>query len=146
MNSTTLLVGELAREAGVKADTIRFYEREGLLAAPARTGAGYRIYDASALDRVRFIKRAQKLGFTLEQIRQILSLRGNRPATCQCVLRMAETSLGDVEEKLRELHAFRDALTKNLAEWRKSGTRKNRAAEFCALIENSSTDGAPRDP
>lgn len=141
MSSTTLLVGELAREAGVKADTIRFYEREGLLAAPARTGAGYRVYDRSALDRVRFIKRAQKLGFTLEQIRQILSLRGNRPATCQCVLRMAESSLAEVEIKLRELHAFRDALAQNLAEWRKAGARKNRAAEFCALIESSGAKG-----
>lgn len=142
MSSTSLLVGELARESGVKTDTIRFYEREGLFAPPARTAAGYRVYDSSALDRVRFIKRAQKLGFTLEQIRQILSLHGNRRATCQCVLRMAEDSLAEVEVKLRDLHAFRDALAKNLADWRKSGARKNRAAEFCALIESSAVEDA----
>ncbi len=141
MSSTSLLIGELAREAGVKTDTIRFYEREGLLAPPARTAAGYRVYDSSAVDRVRFIRRAQKLGFTLEQIRKVLSLRGNRPATCQCVLRMAEDSLAEVEVKLRDLHAFRDALAKNLADWRKSGTRTNRVAEFCALIESSQAEG-----
>lgn len=139
MGSSSLLVGELARESGVTPDTVRFYERASLLAAPARTAAGYRVYDSAALDRIRFIKRAQKLGFTLDQIRQILSLRGNRPATCQCVLRMAEASLVDVEAKLRDLQAFRDALIKNLGQWRRLTSRKNRAAEFCALIENSSS-------
>ncbi len=137
MSSNSLLIGELARQSGVKSDTVRFYEREGLLSPPARTAAGYRVYDYSALGRIRFIKRAQKLGFTLDQIRQILSLQGNRPATCQCVLRMAESSLAEVETKLRDLQAFRDALAKNVTEWRKSGARKNRAAEFCALIEDS---------
>lgn len=145
MSSTSLLIGELAREAGVKADTIRFYEREGLLAPPARTAAGYRVYESSDLDRTRFIKRAQKLGFTLQQIRQILSLRGNRPATCQCVLHMAESSLVEVEAKLRDLQIFRDALAKNLTEWRKSGARKNKAPEFCALIESSGAHNGKRE-
>lgn len=140
MGSSSLLIGELARESGVTPDTVRFYERASLLAAPARTAAGYRVYDSAALDRIRFIKRAQKLGFTLDQIRQILSLRGNRPATCQCVLRMAEVSLVAVEAKLRDLQTFRDALTKNLTQWRKPGVRTNRAAEFCALIENNGSD------
>lgn len=139
MASTSLLIGQLARESGVKPDTVRFYERSGLLAPPERTAAGYRVYEPAALDRIRFIKRAQKLGFTLEQIRQILSLRGNRPATCQCVLRMAEASLADVEAKLRDLQAFRDALATNLAQWRKPGSWKNRAAEFCVLIEQATT-------
>lgn len=142
MARTSFLIGELAREAGVKPDTVRFYERAGLLAPPARTAAGYRVYDPTARDRIRFIKRAQKLGFTLEQIRQILSLRGNRPATCECVLRMAEASLAEVETKLRDLQIFRDALAKNLVEWQTAGTRKNRAAEFCALIESSGDIGS----
>lgn len=143
MPSTSLLIGELARQGGVKPDTVRFYERAKLLPPPARTAAGYRIYDSSALDRIRFIKRAQKLGFTLQQVRQILSLRGRGPATCECVLRMAETSLSEVETKIRDLQMFRDALAKNVAQWRKTGLRRNRAAEFCALIENSASDGRP---
>ena len=71
MATDSLLIGELARQSGVKPDTVRFYEREGLLAAPARTAAGYRVYDSAARDRIRFIKRAQALGFSLDEIRRI---------------------------------------------------------------------------
>jgi MerR family transcriptional regulator, copper efflux regulator len=72
--AATLLIGELARQSGVKPDTVRFYERAGLLAAPARTAAGYRVYDGAARERIQFIKRAQALGFSLDEIRRILSL------------------------------------------------------------------------
>jgi len=134
--ATPLLIGELSRQCGVKADTVRFYEREGLLAPPARTAAGYRVYDAAAVDRVRFIKRAQGLGFSLGEIRRILSLSGRGRETCQCVIRIAEASLAETEARLRELQGFRDALAANLRRWRKQ-PRGNRAAEFCALIERS---------
>lgn len=132
-----LLIGQLARTAGVKPDTVRFYERAGLLPKPARTFAGYRVHDPASVHRLRFIKQAQALGFTLEEIRRILGLRGRRRETCECVIRLAESSLRGVEAKLRELQAFRDGLAKNLTEWRKPGARKNRAAEFCASIEKS---------
>lgn len=143
MADASLLIGELARQSGVKTDTVRFYEREGLLAKPARTAAGYRVYDPAALDRIRFIKRAQGLGFSLEEIRRILSLSGRGRETCECVMHMAEASLAEIEAKLRELQTFRDALATNLARWRKQ-PRGNRAAEFCALIENSAP-AVPRD-
>ena len=132
-----LLIGQLARTAGVKPDTVRFYERTGLLPKPARTFAGYRVYDPVSVHRLRFIKQAQALGFTLEEIKRVLGLRGRGRETCECVIRLAEASLRAVETKLRELQSFRDGLANNLAEWRKTGTRRNRAAEFCALIEQS---------
>ncbi len=139
-----LLIGQLARAAGVKADTVRFYERAGLLAKPARSFAGYRVYDSATVKQLRFIKRAQALGFTLEEIKRILHLRGHGRETCECVIRMAEASLGEVEIKLRELQAFRDGLTENLARWRRtSGKGARLAAEFCALIEKSQPPSEP---
>lgn len=146
---TQLLIGQLARAAGVKADTVRFYERTGLLAKPARTFADYRVYDPADVNQLRFIRQAQSLGFTLEEIRRILRLRGHGRETCECVIRMAEASLGEVETKLRELQAFRDGLAENLARWRRtSGKGARLAAEFCALIEKSrpSHHAASREP
>lgn len=131
-----VLIGQLAKAAGVKTDTVRFYERAGLLPPASRTANGYRIYDEAAQNRIRFIKRAQALGFSLEEIRRILTLRGRGRETCECVVRMAEASLAEIEAKLRELQTFRDALATNLVRWRKA-PRGNRAAEYCALIENS---------
>jgi DNA-binding transcriptional MerR regulator len=85
-----LLIGHLAKLAGVKADTIRFYERIGLLPKPERKESGYRVYDQAALKRVRFIKQAQSLGFSLDEVQRILNLRGSGRTTCQCVIAMAE--------------------------------------------------------
>lgn len=131
-----LLIGQLSRAAGVKADTVRFYERAGLLSKPERTFAGYRVYDPATVHQLRFIKKAQALGFTLEEIKRILRLRGHGRETCVCVIRIAEASLSEVEAKLRELQAFRNGLTENLARWRRtSGKGARPAAEFCALIE-----------
>ena len=133
-----LLIGQLARAVGVKADTVRYYERVGLLAKPARTAAGYRVYCPASVDRLLFIKKAQALGFTLDEIKRILSLSGEGTETCECVIRMAEASLEEVETKLRELQAFRDGLAENLARWRSTSDKGGQlASEFCALIENS---------
>jgi MerR family mercuric resistance operon transcriptional regulator/MerR family gold-responsive transcriptional activator of gol and ges genes len=133
-----LLIGQLAKQADVKADTVRFYERALLLPRPERTAAGYRVYDEEALRRLRFIKQAQSLGFTLDEIRRILSLRGQGRETCRCVIAIAEATLTETEEKLRELQNFHDALKKTLARWRRLSGRSGRmAAEFCALIEST---------
>jgi DNA-binding transcriptional MerR regulator len=132
------MIGQLARLAGVKPDTVRFYERAGLLEQPERTFSGYRLYDRAAVQRLRFIKKAQAFGFTLEEIKRILRLRGRGRETCACVVHLAEASLGEVEARLRELSAYRDALARNLARWRRApGQGAQSAAEFCALIERS---------
>ena len=134
MNEKSLLIGRLAKLSGVKPDTIRFYERSGLLPKPSRTASGYRTYDDAALKQVRFIRKAQSLGFSLDEIRRILSLRGQGKETCRCVIAIAEATLAETETKLKELHQFKDRLTANLTRW-KQKRRGPMAAEFCALIE-----------
>jgi DNA-binding transcriptional MerR regulator len=103
----------------VKSDTIRFYERCGLLPKPQRRANGYRVYDEAALSQVRFIRNAQSLGFSLDEIRRILSLRGRGRATCRCVLAMAEATLSETESRLKQLREFRDALAMNLKRWKR---------------------------
>ena len=137
MNEKPLLIGPLAKLSGVRPDTIRFYERSGLLPKPPRTASGYRVYDDAALKQVGFIRKAQSLGFSLEEIRRIIGLRGQGRETCRCVIAIAEATLSETEIKLKELRQFKDTLTTNLTRWK----RKRRgpiAAEFCALIEAAS--------
>ena len=131
------LIGHLAKLAGVQPDTIRFYERTGLLPKPGRSPNGYRSYDKPALDKIRFIRKAQSLGFSLDEIRRILHLRGQGKTTCRCVIAMAEATLSETETKLKELQNFRDNLASNLTRWRKTSGRVKAVAEFCALIESS---------
>lgn len=136
MTKKPLLIGKLAKLSGVKPDTIRFYERSGLLPKPSRTASDYRVYNDDALRQVRFIRKAQTLGFSLDEIRRIMSLRGQGKDTCRCVVAMAEATLAETETKLTELHKFKDKLTTNLERWKRTG-RGPIAAEFCALIENA---------
>lgn len=130
-------IGQLAKLAEVKPDTVRFYERTGLLAKPKRNPNGYRSYGKTALDEIRFIRKAQSLGFSLDEIRRILGLRGRGRATCCCVVAMAEATLSETEAKLKALQKFRDNLAANLTRWRKPARRGKAAAAFCALIESS---------
>jgi len=129
------LIGELAKAVGVKPDTVRFYERSGLLPRPARTDAGYRTYDQHSLQKLRFIKKAQTLGFSLDEVRRIISLQGGKE-TCDCVIGMAEATLSETDLKLKQLRAFRKGLAENLERW-KRGQQRKAGAEFCALIEAS---------
>lgn len=136
-----LLIGQLAKAAGVKPDSVRFYERSGLLPKPERRASGYRVYEEAALRRLRFIKKAQALGFSLDEIRRILRLRSQGQPACECVVRMAEATLSETERKLRELQNFAEGLRQNLQHWRQVAGRKghgnNCVAEFCGLIESS---------
>lgn len=132
-----LLIGDLAKRAGVKPDSVRFYERNGLLPKPPRSANGYRVYDEAALKRLQFIKKAQALGFSLDEVSRILNLRGQGKETCRCVVGMAEATLAETERKLAELSAFSEALRTNLARWRQPGRAGPIAAEFCRLIESS---------
>ncbi len=138
-----LLIGRVAKLAGVKSDTVRFYERTGLLPRPTRTAAGYRVYGDAAARQLRFVKKAQGLGFSLDEVRRILSLRGGGKKTCDRVLAIAEATLGDTERRLAELQTFRDDLKRTVATWRKPSKRAC-AAEFCALIETASHSAGKR--
>ena len=108
--SDGMFIGELADASGVGVETVRFYEREGLLPEPPRTGAGYRVYDAAAVRRVRFILRAKALGFTLAETKELLELRVTDPAACGDVEATARSKIADVEARIRELERIRIVL------------------------------------
>lgn len=112
----TLRIGEVAKQAGVNLDTIRYYERRGLLPKPPRTAANYRTFPADTVRRVRFVKRAQELGFTLDEIKELLSLRARPQARCADVYRRAEAKIGDIDLKMRSLRSIREALAALMAQ------------------------------
>lgn len=125
----TQTIGKTAKQAGVGIDTVRFYEREGLLPEAQRTQSGYRLYSADDVDRLRFIRRAKTLGFTLEEIAELLKLstaKGSRAS----VKRLAEQRLTDLDQKLRELTAIRDALSTLVKRCSGQGSFKG-----CPIIE-----------
>ena len=100
---TTYSIGEVARRSGVKIETIRFYERSGLLAPPPRTAGGHRVYGSAASQRLNFIRRARELGFTLAQVRELLALADERGATCAEVERLARDHLAEVRGRIADL-------------------------------------------
>jgi MerR family copper efflux transcriptional regulator len=105
-----LSIGQVARKAGVGVETVRFYEREGLLEEPLRRASGYRQYSEQVVTRLHFIKRAQKLGFSLKEISELLLLRVDAQTSCDEVKQRTETKIDEVERKLVELQHMRQAL------------------------------------
>ena len=105
-----LSIGKVAEGAGVNRETLRFYERRGLLRTPRRTASGYRSYPSDTVALIRFIKRAQDLGFTLDEVEDLLALRESGAAPQGTVRSIAETKLKSVEEKMRRLQRMRRVL------------------------------------
>ncbi|WP_263790004.1 Zn(2+)-responsive transcriptional regulator [Salinibacter sp.] len=103
--------GEVAEKAGVNPETLRYYERKELITTPPRSDGGFRLYDDSYVERLRFIRRAKDLGFTLTEIKGLLDLRVDEEATCQDVKARADEKIEEVEGKIRDLKRIRDALT-----------------------------------
>jgi MerR family mercuric resistance operon transcriptional regulator len=107
-----LKTGGLARRAGVSVETLRFYEREGLLPEPPRRGSGYREYPVASVGLIRFIKRAQELGFSLREVRELLALRVQPGTTCADVRHKAQAKVSEVRQKIADLKAIERALQK----------------------------------
>lgn len=106
-----LTIGDLAREADVNVETIRYYESIGVLRQPAKPTRGWRRYGPDAVQRLRFVKRAQQLGFTLAEIKTLLRLRASEnPRTCASVARRAQDKLMEIDAKIRDLQAMRTVL------------------------------------
>jgi len=108
----TLTRGELAQRCAVNFETVRYYEQQGLIPKPSRSVSNYRLYDEATVRRIRFIKRSQELGFTLHEIKELLSLRAEPRAGCADVRERAQTKVRDIDEKIRTLQAMRRALSK----------------------------------
>ena len=117
MATGTMRSGELARVAGVSTDTLRFYERQGLLPTPNRLANGYRAYPAEALDRVLLIQRALSVGFTLQELAKFLKARSRGARPCQDVRALAARKLEELEGRIVELRVFRKTLQTTLADF-----------------------------
>jgi MerR family mercuric resistance operon transcriptional regulator len=127
-------VGELAERAGVNVQTIRYYERRGLLHDPRERRAGYREYTDATLARLRFIKRAQELGFTLAQIAELLDLRQRSDVTAAQVKSRAEGKIAEIDERLRDLERIRQALA-HLAGQCRGGRMPIAGVDDCPFLE-----------
>jgi DNA-binding transcriptional MerR regulator len=107
----------LARLLGISADTLRFYEKQGLLARPPRTASGYRLYPAEAVKRVRLIRGGLALGFSVEEMKQLLRQRDNGGAPCLYARKLVQAKLDTLELQMREMTAFRKILRKAARTW-----------------------------
>ncbi|HEX8772711.1 MAG TPA: heavy metal-responsive transcriptional regulator [Pyrinomonadaceae bacterium] len=133
-----LLAGELARRCGVSTDTLRHYERKGVLPKPLRLSNGYRKYPANSVDRIRLIRRALSVGFTLDELGRFLKARDLGQAPCREVRALAEEKLTALESRLSEMQALRDEMRATLLDWDVRLARKGtgqRAGLLDALAE-----------
>ena len=138
MNTQTnpLTIGAVAKRVGVAIDTIRYYEREGLLPEPVRRASGYRSYGEGAIAQLRFIRRAKSLGFTLEEIRELLTLSADRQRGVKAVKQRAQQRLAAIEQRIVELQRVRDGLAQLVESCPGHG-----APEACPILRALSDDG-----
>jgi Cu(I)-responsive transcriptional regulator len=122
-------IGELARATSTKVETIRFYEKIGLLAEPSRTGGNYRDYGPAHLARLSFVRRARDLGFTRDQVRELLALADDRDRSCEAVDVVAREHLAQIDQKIADLHALRRELDDII------GQCRHGAISDCRIIE-----------
>jgi len=120
---------ELARQAGVNPETLRYYERRGLLDEPPRTPAHYRDYPEAALGLLRFIKRAQQLGFTLDDVEELLHLNHGGPESCEAARALAQARTADLTARIADLRRMRDSLAELIA-----SCGLPRAERTCSLL------------
>ena len=106
----TMTRGELAKECGVNIESLRYYEKRRLIDPPMRSEIGYRLYSKEDAARIRFIRNAQKLGFTLNEILELLKLRVNKNESCESVLKKTKKKLNEVEQKIRGLKSMKKVL------------------------------------
>ena len=131
-----MTIGDLARRTGVKVETVRYYEKAGLLPAPARTAGNYRAYEPEHLARLNFVLRARRLGFSLDQVRELLGLADERDRPCDAVDAIARTHLAEVEQKINELARLRDERASVI------GRCRSGVVADCRIIESLAAEGA----
>jgi len=134
-----LKIGEVAKATGIGIEALRFYEKSGLLDRPTRTESGYRLYDNEVLARLDFIKRAQLLGFSLDEIKRIIAHKRAGQSPCAEVRETVRQRLDELDERMREMKRYRNELASSLREWDQMG---DVAGHICGLIEGSHIEHA----
>ncbi len=137
--SRLLKIGEVSKQSGNGIETLRFYEKLGLLGRPARTSSGYRLYDSEALERLDFIKRAQVLGFSLAEIARIIAEKQAGQSPCAEV----RARLKELDERIKEMERYRKELAAALNEWERAGDKEG---HVCGLIEGTTIKHAMASP
>lgn len=129
---TTMKIGEVAKRSGTGIETIRFYEREGLLLEPERRPSGYRQYDESTVERLEYIRRAKELGFTLAEIKELLELSFVNQSCCDHIRQRADAKIADIEGKIRSLQLMKRSLGKIVER-----CRKTNSTDDCPLVHKA---------
>ncbi len=129
-----LKIGDVSKQSGIGIEALRFYEKSGLLDKPSRTFSGYRVYEPEILERLAFIKRAQVLGFSLDEIGQIISDARIGKSPCEEVREIVRHRLEELDERMREMRRYRKELAETLEEWFIVGRAPG---HICGLIEGS---------
>jgi DNA-binding transcriptional MerR regulator len=129
-----LKIGEVSKHSGIGIEALRFYEKSGLLDQPERTDSGYRMYDATVLERLAFIKQAQVLGFSLDEIKRIIDEKRAGQSPCAEVRELVRLRLHELDERMREMQRYRQELAAALAEWDSTGEAQG---HICGLIEGT---------
>jgi DNA-binding transcriptional MerR regulator len=142
-NKENLRSGELARLAGISADTLRFYERKGLLSPPHRSANGYRIYPLETLHRVRIIRSALAVGFTVKELGGIFKMRNRGDAPCEEVLRIAQSKFLQLESRILELNQAKCELQKCIVDWKEALARTQKG-ERAGLLDKLDQSDRPR--
>lgn len=133
-----MTIGQLSRTVGLSPRTVRFYERIGLLPEPRRTAAGYRVYEDDAAERLRFVLKCKLVGLSLDEIAQILAIRGGGRAPCTHVLELIDRKLADVARQLAQLQSLKSQLCELRAEADATMTQEGR---YCSIIEHHGLRG-----
>lgn len=135
-----LKIGEVSKESGIGIEALRFYERSGLLGKPARSNSNYRLYNEGVLERLAFIKKAQTLGFSLDEINRIIKDAASGESPCDEVREIVRKRLAELDERMREMRRYRKELAATLVEWDEIGRAPG---SICGLIEATEFKNSP---
>ena len=133
-----LTIGRLAKQARVNRETVRYYEQRRLLPRPSRSAAGYRVFSDDAVRRLRFIRHAKMLGFSLEEIKELLALRIHSIDTCERVRERTQTKIADIEGKIETLQRMKDSLSELI-----TACSRRRKTDECPILNCLDANGDP---
>ncbi|MGI9075448.1 MAG: heavy metal-responsive transcriptional regulator [Bryobacteraceae bacterium] len=143
MGRSGVQIGRVSEQTGLSADAIRFYEKQRLLERPARTEGGFRLFNTQDIQRIQFIRRAQQLGFSLPEIRELLVLQHDDAGTCSHVRDLLQLKVTEVQKKIQELRALEGQLTKRLRKCeRKLRISGDSHAGCCPVLEDIAHRGS----